>query len=70
MRTLITSVTLLLMASAAVAQEQSQQLSDNQAIPGLMLFTLFAALAIGVGALLLFLRKRSNRAAMKRALDE
>jgi hypothetical protein len=34
-----------------------------------MFFTLFAALAIGVGAMLWFLRRRSNRDAANRALN-
>lgn len=57
-------------ASLALAQQPGQQTPDDQAIPALMFFTLFAALAIGVGGLLYFLRKRSNRDAMKRALDD
>jgi hypothetical protein len=62
--------TLPMTVSLAFAQQPGQQLPDNQAIPGLMFFTLFAALAIGVGGLLWFLRKRSNRDAMKRSMDD
>lgn len=62
--------TLPLMVSVALAQQPGQQLPDDQAIPGLMFFTLIAGLAVGVGVLLYFLRKRSNRDAMKRALDD
>lgn len=54
----------LFTATIALAQQPTQPLTDNEAIPALMFFTLFAGLAVGVGALLWFLRKRSNRAAM------
>jgi hypothetical protein len=53
-----------LTATIALAQQPTQPLADDQAIPALMFFTLFAGLAIGIGGLLWFLRKRSNRAAM------
>ncbi|MCU0479618.1 MAG: hypothetical protein MUE54_00235 [Anaerolineae bacterium] len=62
--------TLPMTASLALAQQPGQQLPNDQAIPGLMFFTLFAALAIGVGGLLYFLRKRSNREIMKKSLED
>ena len=70
MRIVTILATLPFIVSVALAQQPAQQIPDNQAIPGLMFFTLFAALAIGVGGLMFFLRKRSNRDAMKRALDD
>ncbi|OYW53196.1 MAG: hypothetical protein B7Y80_19425 [Hyphomicrobium sp. 32-62-53] len=62
--------TLPMMTSLAFAQQPGQQTADDQAIPALMFFTLFAALAIGVGGLMWFLRKRSNRDAMKGSTDD
>ena len=62
--------TLPMMVSLALAQQPGQKVPDDQAIPGLMFFTLLAALAIGIGGLLYFLRKRSNRDAMKKALGD
>jgi hypothetical protein len=61
---------LLLMPAWAFAQEPAQQIPTDEAIPGLMFFTLFAALGIGIAGLIYFLRKRSNRAAMRRTLND
>lgn len=65
---LLTSI--FLFGSEALAQQTGQQIADDQAIPGLMFFTLFAALAVGIGALIFFLRRRSNRDAMRRAMKD
>jgi nitrate reductase gamma subunit len=54
----------------AWAQEPGQTLPTDQAIPSLMFFTLFAGLAIAIGALIFFLRRRSNRRAMERVLTD
>jgi hypothetical protein len=59
-----------LFAAVAMAQEREQPgLPAETAIPLLMFFTLGAALLIGIGVLAWYLRKRSNRDAMRRALD-
>jgi hypothetical protein len=65
-----TVILALFTASAAFAQEPGQQVPDDQAIPSLMFFTLFAALAIGIGGLMYFLRKRSNRDVLTRGSDD
>jgi Flp pilus assembly protein protease CpaA len=68
---ILTTISSLGLAAAAWAQEApGQTLPTDQAIPGLMFFTLFAGLAIAVGALIFFLRRRSNRAAMQRVLTD
>jgi TRAP-type mannitol/chloroaromatic compound transport system permease small subunit len=68
---LFPSVALVLLTAAAYAQEQPQQqnLPTDTAIPGLMFFTIGAALLIGVVMMLSFLRKRSNREAMDKAIN-
>lgn len=63
-------VTLLLTLVPFAAYAQAEQVPADQAIPSLMYFILFAALAIGIGGLIYFLRSRSNRAAMKRVINE
>jgi hypothetical protein len=61
---------LTLAATTVVAQGTAPTETGN-ADPGyLMMFTLGAALLIGVGLLVLFLRKRSNRDAMRRLNNE
>lgn len=60
----------LLAATPALAQQADQTLPADQAIPSLMFFTLIAALGVGIGALLYFLRKRSNREAMERVIKD
>ncbi len=62
-----------MISAAAVAQEVAQEqgpLPTDQAIPGLMFFTLGAVLLIAVGGLIYFLRRRSNRAAMERVIED
>lgn len=44
-------------------------MTGNEMVPSLMFMTFGAALLFGVGLLVVFLRKRSNRAAFKRAMD-
>ena len=68
---ILTTIGSLGVTASAWAQEPAgQTLSTDQAIPGLMFFTLFAGLAIAVGSLIFFLRRRSNRAAMERVLTD
>lgn len=58
-----------LMPAVATAQEATGNQGTDQ-VGTLMMFTLGAALAIGVLLLVNFLRKRSNRDAMRRLNDE
>lgn len=59
-----------LWSTAALAQNAPPPAEvAGEPISTLMFFTFGAALAIAIGALLFFLRSRSNRAAAERALD-
>lgn len=61
-----------LAATVAVAQEAAPPApaeGGGEPISTLMFFTCGAALIIAIGALVFFLRSRSNRAAAERALD-
>lgn len=60
----------LLTPTIAWAQQADQNFPTDQAIPSLMFFTLGAALLIGIGGLIYFLRRRSNRAAMERIIKD
>lgn len=53
-----------------IAQQAEGTVPADQAIPSLMFFTLIAGLAVGIGELLYFLRKRSNRDAMERVIKD
>ncbi len=63
------SVPVLLPSFAAIAQDTAPAPSADP-IGTLMIFTLGAALLIGIVLMGLFLRKRSNREAMRRLNDE
>jgi hypothetical protein len=60
----------VLLCSSALAQQPGQQVADDQATPGLIFFTLIAALAVATGAHMLFLSRRSSRAAMKKVIKD
>lgn len=68
-RSLATSF-MFLIPFAALAQQSEEQLSTDEAVPALMLFTLGAGLVVAIGLLVWFLRSRSNRAAMKRVMKD
>ena len=70
MRTLPLIVAAILISFPAFAQDSTTggNLPTNTAIPGLMLFTIGAVLVVAVIAFAVFLRKRSNRDATRRAL--
>jgi hypothetical protein len=56
-------------ALAAITPSIAQDNSNEAVVPSLMFFTIGAALVIGIGLLVLFLRKRSNRKATERVLN-
>ena len=66
---LATAVALAAFPAIATAQE-APAANSSDPIGILMMFTIGAALAIGVLLLVLFLRKRSNREAMRRLNNE
>ena len=70
MKRFLTTAVGFLIPFAALAQQGEGQLSTNEAVPSLMLFTLGAGLVIAIGLLVLFLRRRSNRAAMERVIKD
>jgi len=70
MRAFSVALISLVLTGAAWAQQAGDTLPADQVIPGLMFFTLFAVLAIAIGALVYFLRRRSNREAMKRVIKD
>jgi hypothetical protein len=61
---------LALVPAVAVAQEAPSTTTAGDPVGTLMMFTLGVALAIGVLLLANFLRKRSNRDAMRSINDE
>lgn len=70
MKRFLTTAVAFLIPFAALAQQSEGQLSTNEAVPSLMLFTLGAGLVIAIGLLVWFLRRRSNRAAMERVIKD
>lgn len=64
------AVPVLFAPMIAAAQEATAPAPESDSIGILMMFTLGAALAIGVLLLVSFLRKRSNRDAMRRLNNE
>ncbi len=65
-----TTLPVLVLPAVAVAQGATSPAPQSDSIGVLMMFTLGAALAIGVLLLVSFLRKRSNRDAMRRLNNE
>lgn len=67
LQTRVLTLVLMLWPAAALAQADpapQQSLPTDQAIPGLMFFTLIAGIVVAGAALAVFLRRRSNREAM------
>lgn len=69
-RELAIAVAMTAFATRAFAQDAGPSAAPADPIGMLMMFTIGAALALGILMLVLFLRKRSNRDAMRRLNDE